>query len=88
MVVPHIGHLYSLVVADAFARFVKLADRREIRFVTGTDEHGLKIQKAAQEKGVTPLQLCDELSSVFKVREAQVSHAGRDGISTLTCITV
>ena len=67
--VPHIGHLYSLVVADVFARHARLtAPEREVRFVSGTDEHGMKIQKAAAERGVTPLALCDALSVKFRVR--------------------
>ncbi|KAF8076974.1 tRNA synthetases class I (M)-domain-containing protein [Lyophyllum atratum] len=65
--VPHIGHLYSLVVADIFARYQRLLEpNRPVQFLAGTDEHGLKIQKAAQAKGLAPKEFCDELSSQFR----------------------
>ncbi|KAI0371503.1 hypothetical protein BV20DRAFT_1016920 [Pilatotrama ljubarskyi] len=64
---PHIGHLHSLVIADIFARYSKLSDPdRPVRFVTGTDEHGLKIQNAAKAKEMDPLEFCDELSVHFR----------------------
>jgi len=56
--VPHIGHAYTTIIADALARFQKLAGR-EVFFLTGTDEHGQKIEKAAAEKGLTPRALAD-----------------------------
>ena len=66
--VPHIGHLYSLVVADVFARYQRLLNpTKHVKFLTGTDEHGLKIQKAAQAKGLAPGVFCDEISSQFNV---------------------
>lgn len=65
---PHIGHLHSLVVADIFARFARLVEpTRPVLFVAGTDEHGLKIQKAARAKGMHPQAFCDELSEQFRV---------------------
>jgi methionyl-tRNA synthetase len=67
-VVPHIGHLYSLVTADIFARFQRLLDQtRPVQFLAGTDEHGLKIQKAAKEHGLDPLTFCNKLSERFRV---------------------
>jgi len=56
--VPHIGHAYTTIIADALARFQKLAGK-EVFFLTGTDEHGQKIEKAAAEKGLTPKALAD-----------------------------
>jgi methionyl-tRNA synthetase len=56
--VPHIGHAYTTIIADALARYNKMAGRR-VFFLTGTDEHGQKIEKAAAEKGLTPLALAD-----------------------------
>src|SRR5512136_2306349 len=56
--VPHIGHAYTTTIADALARFQKLAGR-EVFFLTGTDEHGQKIERAAAEKGMTPKALAD-----------------------------
>ncbi len=58
--VPHIGHAYTTIIADALARFHKLAGR-EVFFLTGTDEHGQKIEKAAAEKGLTPRALADSV---------------------------
>ncbi|KDN49077.1 hypothetical protein RSAG8_02430, partial [Rhizoctonia solani AG-8 WAC10335] len=67
---PHIGHLYSMVLADILARYSRLRHPlRQVVFSTGTDEHGLKIQQAAKDRGVSPQELCDQLSSKFKVRE-------------------
>ncbi|KAG6867932.1 hypothetical protein C0993_009414 [Termitomyces sp. T159_Od127] len=74
---PHIGHLYSLVIADVFARYQRiLQPNRPVKFLAGTDEHGLKIQKAAQAKGLPPAEFCDMLSSRFRklAEKAQVSH--------------
>jgi methionyl-tRNA synthetase len=56
--VPHIGHAYTTIIADALARFQKLAGK-EVFFLTGTDEHGQKIERAAAEKGLTPKALAD-----------------------------
>ena len=58
--VPHIGHSYTTIAADVLARYFRAAGR-DVRFLTGTDEHGIKIVKAAGEKGVTPRQLADEV---------------------------
>lgn len=64
---PHIGHLYSLVTADIFARFTRISEPdRQVHFLTGTDEHGLKIQKAAKDRGIEPSVLCDALSEQFR----------------------
>jgi methionyl-tRNA synthetase len=57
---PHIGHTYTTVVADTIARFQRLAGK-PVRFLTGTDEHGQKIEKAAVKQGLTPLQLADRV---------------------------
>lgn len=68
MEVPHIGHLYSLVTADIFARFHRLTHPHQpVHFLTGTDEHGLKIQKAAREQGLSEKDFCDALSERFRV---------------------
>ncbi|KAI0774730.1 tRNA synthetases class I (M)-domain-containing protein [Trametes elegans] len=64
---PHIGHLHTLVVADIFARYARLVNPdRPVHFVTGTDEHGMKLQNAAKAKGMDPLAFCDELSEHFR----------------------
>jgi len=61
---PHMGHAYSSIVADVLARF-KRNDNFDVFFLTGTDEHGLKIQKAAQRENLNPLEYCNKISKVF-----------------------
>ncbi|KAF9099419.1 methionyl-tRNA synthetase [Mortierella sp. AD031] len=63
--VPHIGHLHSAVLADTFKRFHEMKGRKAI-LSTGTDEHGLKIQQAAAQAGVTEIELCDQVSKRFQ----------------------
>src|SRR3954467_2721779 len=62
---PHIGHAYEAITADVVARFQRLRGR-DVFFMTGTDEHGLKMAQAARERGVEPAVLADEMSSLFK----------------------
>jgi methionyl-tRNA synthetase len=57
---PHIGHAYTTIIADALARFKRMAGN-DVFFLTGTDEHGQKIEKAAAEKGLTPKELADKV---------------------------
>lgn len=62
--VPHIGHAYEKILTDVIARhFSQRCD--DVYFLTGTDEHGIKIQKTAAEKGISPQQMCDENASQF-----------------------
>ncbi len=61
---PHIGHAYEAIAADAIARFQRLSGR-DVRFQTGTDEHGLKMAQKARELGVEPRALADEMSGYF-----------------------
>jgi methionyl-tRNA synthetase len=63
--VPHIGHAYTAMVTDAIARFQRL-DGFDVLFLTGTDEHGLKMQQAAIAEGLTPLELADRNSARFR----------------------
>lgn len=63
--VPHIGHAYTTVAADALARWRRLWGD-DVVFLTGTDEHGLKIQRAAEEHGVTPKEWADKTSERFR----------------------
>ncbi len=62
---PHMGHAYSSIIADFFARFKKI-DGFSVFFLTGTDEHGLKIQRAAEQKSLHPQNFCDQISKTFK----------------------
>ncbi|KQN26231.1 methionine--tRNA ligase [Sphingomonas sp. Leaf33] len=61
---PHIGHAYEMIAADAIARFQRQAGR-DVRFQTGTDEHGLKMVKTARDRGVEVRALADEMSGYF-----------------------
>ena len=63
--IPHIGHAYTTIIADALARFNRLQGK-DVFFLTGTDEHGQKIEKAAAEKGVTPLALANTVVGRIK----------------------
>jgi len=66
--VPHIGHLYTLVTTDILARHARLSQPdRTVCFLTGTDEHGLKIQRAAEAQNLKPLEFCDRISDRFRV---------------------
>ena len=62
---PHIGHAYEAIAADAIARFHRLIGD-DVRFQTGTDEHGLKMAQKARDLGVTPRELADEMSGYFQ----------------------
>lgn len=63
--VPHIGHVYTTVAADVIARYMRVSGR-EVMFLTGTDEHGQKVEQAARERGKTPQEHCDEMVVRFK----------------------
>ena len=62
---PHIGHCYTTVACDSIARYRRMQGR-DVMFLTGTDEHGLKIEQKAAEKGVTPKEYVDEVVKTFK----------------------
>lgn len=73
--VPHIGHAYEVIATDAMARFKRL-DGHEVFFMTGTDEHGLKMQQSAEKEGITAKQLADRNSAAFKQmsQDLGISH--------------
>ena len=62
---PHIGHCYTTVACDSIARYKRMQGY-DVKFLTGTDEHGLKIEQKAAEKGVSPQEYVDEIAGVFK----------------------
>ena len=62
---PHIGHCYTTVACDSIARYKRMQGH-DVMFLTGTDEHGLKIEQKAAEKGVTPKQYVDDIVATFK----------------------
>ena len=78
---PHMGHAYSSIVADFFARFKRIQGF-DVFFLTGTDEHGQKIQRAAHEKGMDPLLFCDEISRTFRELSKTLNLTNSDFIRT------
>ncbi len=79
--VPHIGHAYTSIAVDFLARFSRLSDN-ETMFLTGTDEHGLKIQKAAEKLSMTPLELCNKNSEIFRDLTKTLNLSNDDFIRT------
>jgi methionyl-tRNA synthetase len=79
--IPHIGHAYTAMVTDAIARFQRL-DGFDVRFLTGTDEHGLKMQQTAVAEGLTPLALADRNSARFREMMTALNISYDDYIRT------
>ncbi|OJF91057.1 methionine--tRNA ligase [Pararhizobium antarcticum] len=78
---PHIGHAYELIATDAMARYQRL-DGREVLFLTGTDEHGQKMQQTARKEGITPQELADRNSSEFQKMAVLLNASNDDFIRT------
>ncbi len=78
---PHMGHAYSSIIADIFARFKRL-EGYNVLFLTGTDEHGLKIQREAEKNQKSPKVFCDELSEKFKELTKILNFSNDDFIRT------
>ena len=78
---PHMGHAYSSIAADFFARFKRI-DGFDVHFLTGTDEHGLKIQRAAETKNIEPLNFCDQISQTFRDLSKTLNLSNTDFIRT------
>jgi len=78
---PHMGHAYSSIAADFFARFKRI-DGFKVHFLTGTDEHGLKIQRAAESKNIDPQVFCDEISQTFRNLSNTLNLSNTDFIRT------
>ena len=72
---PHLGHAYTTILADVLARFDR-QNGADVFFLTGTDEHGQKIQEEAARRGVEPIELCDEMAERFDAawRTLYISH--------------
>jgi methionyl-tRNA synthetase len=72
---PHIGHIYTTVVADTIARYKRMRGY-DVRFLTGTDEHGQKMDRTAREQGLTPKQLADRVVGRYPPlwRSLQITH--------------
>ena len=78
---PHMGHAYSSIIADFFSRFKRM-DGFDVNFLTGTDEHGLKIQKAAEKSGLDTLKFCDNISKTFRDLSKTLNLTNNDFIRT------
>ncbi len=78
---PHMGHAYSSIIADFFARFKRI-DGFNVNFLTGTDEHGLKIQRSAEKAGKEPQIFCDEISKTFRDLSDTLNLSNTDFIRT------
>ncbi|MBM4341593.1 MAG: methionine--tRNA ligase [Deltaproteobacteria bacterium] len=79
--VPHIGHAYTTVAADILTRFKRLEGYHAF-FLTGTDEHGQKVEKAAQERGIDPKAHCDEMVKRFQSLWQRLNISNNDFIRT------
>jgi len=79
--VPHVGHSYTTIAADVLARYFR-ADGRDVHFLTGTDEHGIKIVKAAAERNMSPRELADEVVVGFQGLWKDLNISNDDFIRT------
>jgi methionyl-tRNA synthetase len=78
---PHIGHAYELIATDAMARYQRL-EGREVLFLTGTDEHGQKMQQTARKEGISPQELADRNSAEFQSMAVLLNASNDDFIRT------
>ncbi|MSO15474.1 MAG: methionine--tRNA ligase [Ilumatobacteraceae bacterium] len=78
---PHLGHAYTTIVADALARWHRLLGD-DVHFLTGTDEHGLKIQQAAEAAGTTPQKFTDSIAPLFQQAWQRLNISNDDFIRT------
>ena len=78
---PHIGHAYELIATDAMARYQRL-DGRDVFFLTGTDEHGQKMQQTARTEGITAQELADRNSGEFQKMAMLLNASNDDFIRT------
>jgi methionyl-tRNA synthetase len=79
--VPHIGHAYTTIAADILSRYKRL-EGYDVFFLTGTDEHGQKVEKAAEERGVDPQTHCDEMVKRFQSLWQKLHITNNDFIRT------
>ena len=79
--VPHLGHAYTTIACDALARFMCL-DGKKVLFLTGTDEHGQKVEKSAQAAGQSPADFTNQVSQKFRDLTAKFEISNDDFIRT------
>lgn len=77
---PHVGHLYTMVLSDIIKRWHVLKGKNAL-LLTGTDEHGLKVQRASAKAGVDPKAFCDKGAEIFKVLHESASGRSQSGYS-------
>ena len=78
---PHMGHAYSSIIADVLAR-LKRIQNYNVKFLTGTDEHGLKIQREAEKNNKNPQEFCDDISLKFRNLSKTLNLTNDDFIRT------
>src|SRR5215510_3207983 len=78
---PHLGHAYEKIITDVIAR-ARRSLGQEVFFLTGLDEHGQKVQQAAQAQGKTPQAYCDELSATWKALAGKLELTIDDFVRT------
>ena len=78
---PHFAHAYTTVACDVLARFMRL-DGRKVMFLTGTDEHGQKVEQSARAAGISPQEFCDRVSAEFREMTALMNCSNDDFIRT------
>ena len=78
---PHFGHAYTSIACDVMARFARLDDH-QVYFLTGTDEHGLKMKQASLQAGIPPQELADRNSARFRELFATLAISNDDFIRT------
>ena len=79
--VPHIGHAYNSIACDVLARFMRL-DGYRVKFLTGTDEHGQKVEKSARAAGMEPKAFCDKVAQNFRDMDRLLNLSNDDFIRT------
>ena len=78
---PHLGHAYTTVACDALARFMRL-DGHRVKFLTGSDEHGQKVEQSARAAGLSPQQFCDRISPAWREMTKLLNISNDDFIRT------
>ena len=76
---PHIGHFYTTLACDILIRLYQNAGQN-VRYLTGTDEHGQKVQQSAEKQGISPKEFCDNVSAKFKkmIEDFELIQANND----------
>src|SRR5438067_8223632 len=78
---PHLGHAYTTVACDVLARFMRL-DGHQVKFLTGSDEHGQKVEQSARAAGIGPQEFCDRISPAWREMTKLLNISNDDFIRT------